>query len=89
MRSRRLNNKDDISLDEDRKDRQMLREGQSATSQHKMSRGVIKDYSLKHSVSMEYDLNDESIQDRIFKLKVDDYTVLIDWEEMMRVGRFI
>jgi hypothetical protein len=89
MRSRRLQRKDQVSLDDDRKDREILREGEAATSQHKMSRGVLKDYSLKHSVSMEYNMSPESERDRIFILKVDDYKVLLDWEEMMRIGRFI
>jgi len=84
MRSKRLQQKDT-----EYKDRNVLSEGESAVSQHKMSRGVLKDYSLKHQVSVEYDMNEDSIRDRIFKLKVDDYTVVLDWEEMMRIGRFI
>lgn len=89
MRSRRLQQKDDATLDDDRKNREILREGNSATSQHKMSRGVLKDYSLKHRVTIEYDMSPESERDRIFKLKVDDYSVLLDYEELMRIGRFI
>lgn len=71
------------------KDRNELREGDRAWLQHKSCRGVLKDYSLKHMVSMEYDLNPESIRDRMFILKVDDYEVLLDWEEVMRTGRWV
>lgn len=70
------------------KDRQVFREGEAAASQHKMSRGVLKDYSLKHQVSVEYDMNDDSIRDRMIVLKVDDYKVVLDYEELLRIGRF-
>lgn len=75
--------------DEFYKDREGFREGLSATDQHGSHRGVVKDYSLKHQVSVEYDMNDDSIRDRILVLKVDDYKVVLDWEELMRVGRFV
>lgn len=84
MRNQRLQQKDTWT-----KDREGLREGESATSQHRSSRGVLKDYSLKHQVSMEYDMNDDSERDRVFILKVDDYSVVLDYEELMRIGRFI
>ena len=71
------------------KDRAELLEGDSVWKQHKASRAVLKDFSLKHKVSIEYDLNDDSIKNRIFKLKIDDYTVVLDYEEFLRVSRFI
>lgn len=88
MRSKRLQKKDEAGFD-DWKDRQLLRENPSATSQHRSSRGVLKDYSLKHRVSMEYDMNKDSERDRMFVLKIDDYSAIIDYEELMRIGRFI
>lgn len=78
-----------MQKDEWYKDRSELREGASAVTQHKSNRGVLKDYSLKHRVSIEYDLNEDSVRDRMFLLKIDDYTVLIDYEEFLRIGRFI
>lgn len=84
MRSQRLK-----QIDPYMKDRSELREGDRAWLQHKQSRGVLKDYSLQHQVSIEYDLNDDSIRDRIFKLKIDDYEVVLDYEEFLRIGRFI
>mgnify|MGYP003655288141 CR=1 FL=1 len=71
------------------KDREGLKESESATSQSRSKRGSLKDYSLKHKVSMEYDMNDDSIRDRIFVLKIDDLSVVLDWEEMSRIGRFV
>lgn len=75
--------------DTDYKDRGRLREANSATRQHGLHRGVLKDYSLKHQVSIEYDMNDDSFHDQMFILKIDDYEVLLDYEELTRIGRFI
>lgn len=71
------------------KDRGELREGDSAVEQHRSTRGSLKDFSLQHKVSIEYDMNDDSIRDRMFILRVDDYKVVLDWEEVLRIGRFI
>ncbi len=70
-------------------DRSDLDEQDRPWVQHKQSRGVLKDYSLKHKVSIEYDMNDDSIKGRIFKLKIDDYEVVLSYEEFLRIGRFI
>lgn len=72
------------------KDREGLKESQSATDQHRSKRGALKDYSLKHKLSIEYDMNDDSIRDRMFVLRIDDaITVIIDYEEFLKIGRFI
>lgn len=85
MRSRAHQEKDTTY-----KDRDVLFDSNSATSQHKMSRAALKDYSLKHKVEMAYDMNNDSMRDRIFVLIIDSKTkVVLDWEEMMRVGRFV
>lgn len=84
MRSRNHQEKDPWT-----KDRQGFREGESATDQSRMKRGVLKDYSLKHQVSLYYDMNEDSTRDRIFILNIDDYSVVLDYEELMRIGRFI
>jgi hypothetical protein len=67
----------------------VLRESESAYEQHKASRGVIKDYSLKHKVTIEWDFSDDSVRDQIFKLTVGENTVVLDAEEMMRYLRWV
>lgn len=84
MRSQRHQEKDEFY-----KDREGFREGLSATDQHNSHVGVLKDYSLKHQVSVEYDMNEDSIRDRMLILRVDDYSVVIDYEEFLRIGRFV
>ena len=71
------------------KDQAVLREGASAYDQHRSTRGPLKDYSLQHRVSMEWDLTPDSKRDRIFRLVVGDTSVLRDWDEMQRLGRWV
>ena len=71
------------------KDRSQLREADRTWQQHKNTRGPLKDYGLKHKVEMIWDLNEDSIHDRMFVLKVDDYEVILDWEEVVMNGRWI
>lgn len=67
----------------------MLREADPAHKQHSMSRGALRDYSMKHQVEMRWDLNAEANRDLIFELRIDDVTVLLDWEAVQRLGRWI
>ena len=71
------------------KEMTVLREGESVWDQRRNDHALLKDYSLKHRVSIAWDLNDEAIRDRIFKLKIDDYEVLLDYEELLRSTRMI
>lgn len=71
------------------KDMSVLREGDSARVQSKSHRGTLRDYSLQHRVTMEWDLNADAQRDMMFKLKIDDIEVILDWEEMQRYGRWI
>lgn len=71
------------------KDMSVLREGDNARVQHKKSFGVLRDYSMQHRVTMQWDMNDDSIKDKMFRLQIDDYEVILDWEEMMRHGRWV
>lgn len=71
------------------KDMQVLREGDAAQVQAKSNRGDIKDYSLRHKVSVEWDISDDAIKDRMFVLKVDDYQVVLDSEEFRRLIRWV
>jgi hypothetical protein len=71
------------------KDMSVLREGDNAFVQHRSTRSAIRDYSMQHAVSMEWDLNPDAIRDKVFKLHVGDRTVILDWEEVLRSGRWI
>lgn len=75
--------------DEYYKDRSLLRENDSAFRQHKANKAYIKDFSLKHKVSVEWDMNQESIDDRICVLRIDELAVIIDVEELQRAVRFV
>ena len=83
MRSQRLSRKDEWY-----KDRSILREGDSASDQSRASKAYIKDYSLKHRVTVEWDISPDAVDDRILLLKVDNYTVVIDHDELLRSIRF-
>ena len=71
------------------KDMSVIREGASTKDTLDAKRGTLKDYSLQHRVTLEWDLNAEAIRDHIFKFTIDDKTVLIDSEELMRYLRWV
>lgn len=71
------------------KDMGVIRDTFSAVEQHATPYTQLKDYSLSHRVTMEWDLNEDATRERIFKLTVGNNVVLLDWEEMMKAGRFI
>lgn len=71
------------------KDMSVLREGDETRIQRSRKRGSLRDYSLQHKVEVQWDLNEEAKRDRMFKLRVDDYEVILDWEEVLRYGRWI
>lgn len=71
------------------KDRSDFREGDSAHDQVKATRAYVKDYSLKHKVVVEWDMNQDSVSDRICVLSVGGNKAVVDWEELLRAGRFI
>lgn len=71
------------------KDMSVLREGDSVLTQHKKSSGVLRDYTLQHHVSLRWNLNEEAINDFMFELKIDDYTVILDSEELLRYLRWV
>lgn len=56
----------------------------------KRNRADIKEYSGLHKVELAWDLNEEAIRDRIFKLIIDDKTTLyLDLEEFLAYTRAI
>lgn len=71
------------------KSRDSLQETDSALKQRLTPRAVLKDYSLRHQVEMRWDLSKEAERERVFALKIDDYEVLLDYEEFLKAGRFI
>jgi hypothetical protein len=70
------------------KDRSHLLESDSAFAQHKANKAYIKDYSLKHKVSVEWDLSQDAIDDRICIMRIGNNSVIIDVEELMKAVRF-
>ena len=83
MRDRHYQKKDEWY-----KDRSILREGDSAFEQAKNNKAYVKDYSLQNRVTVEWDMTQDSIDDRICILRVGDNTAIIDVEELLRAVRF-
>lgn len=71
------------------KDMSVLREGDQTKVQRDKGSGSVRDYSLKHRVTIAWDLNEDSMRDQMFRLTVDDYEVILDAEEMMRYLRWV
>lgn len=71
------------------KNMEVLREGDQTKVQKEKRHGVLKDYTLQHRVEIRWDMNDESIRDRMFILKVGDNEVILDAEELHRYLRWV
>lgn len=71
------------------KDMSVLREGDSAWEQRKKTRAPLKDYGMNHIVEVMWDINEETIRDKIFILRIDDTEVLLDAEELQRLLRWV
>lgn len=71
------------------KDMSVLREGDATKTQMERKRANVRDYSLNHRVEIRWDLNDESIRDQMFILRLDDLEVVLDAEEVMRYLRWV
>lgn len=71
------------------KDMSVLREGDQTKIQRDKKVGNLKDYSLRHRVTIVWDLNEEAQRDRMFKLTIDDNEVVLDAEEFMRYLRWV
>lgn len=67
----------------------VVREAASAKNQQAARRGTIRDYSMSHRVELSWDLNDDAMRDKMFRLKVDDKEVILDAEEVMRLLRWV
>lgn len=80
----------DVALgDLTNKDMSVIREGDSTRAQLTKSTATLRDYSMKHRVTMRWDMSEESQRDMMFELTIDDKTVILDWEEMLRNGRWV
>ncbi len=71
------------------KDLIQMREGDKAQKQRDRKQGELRDFSMQHDVRVYWDLNKDSIRDRIFKLSIDGVEVLLDAEQMSRYVRWI
>lgn len=71
------------------KDMIVLREGDQTKVQRDRHFGHVKDYSMKHRVSVRWDLNEDAMRDKMFILKIDDYEVILDSEELLRYLRWV
>jgi hypothetical protein len=71
------------------KDIVALRETQWAKDQAKHPCATLKDYSLKHPVTIKWDMNDEAKRDQMFVIRIGDTEALLDYEEFQRAARFI
>jgi hypothetical protein len=71
------------------KDMTELREQDSPKEQVKMTRGSLRDYSGQHAVEVYWDLSEEAKKEMIFKLRIDDYEVLLDAEQTKRLLRWV
>jgi len=67
----------------------VLREGDQTKVQRDKKHANMRDYSMKHLIKVEWDLNRDGIRDQIFKLSIDDVEVLIDAQEMLRYLRWV
>jgi hypothetical protein len=68
---------------------EIMREQDSAKEQVKQTRGSLRDLTGQHKVEMFWDLGEEQKKEMIFRLDIDDYSVLLDWEQVARLGRWL
>lgn len=71
------------------KDMTALHEQDSPKEQAKQTHGALRDHLGQRRVEMFWDLSDECKKDQIFKLRIDDYEVLLDSEQVQRYLRFV
>lgn len=64
-----------------------LRNKDSITEMIKKGTAQITDQSQNHQITVEWELNEMAVRDKIFKLTIDDKEVYIDFEEWLFVQR--
>lgn len=60
-----------------------------ATELFKRKHGTLRDYSNKHKVTVDWDLNTAAKADQIFRLTIDGVDVYLDAEEVMHYIRMV
>lgn len=64
-----------------------LRNKDSITEIIKKGQAQITDLSANHTVTIDWELNDTAVKDKIFKLTIDDKEIYIDYEEWLFIQR--
>jgi hypothetical protein len=64
-----------------------LRNKDSVTEMIKKGQAQLTDQSQNHQITVNWELNDMAVRDKIFKLTIDDKEVYIDFEEWLFVQR--
>lgn len=70
-------------------DMSVYREADVAKEQRDKKWGELRDLSMQHKVTLHWDLNDEAMQDKVFMMRVDDYEIYLDSEQVMRLLRWV
>lgn len=71
--------------------REVLKETESFSNlaKKKINHANLKDYAMNSVVTLEWDLNKDAIQDRIFRIRINGEEALLDWEEFLHYARLI
>lgn len=64
-----------------------LRNKDGISEMLKKGSAQITDQSQNHQITIEWELNEMAVRDKIFKLTIDDKEVYIDYEEWLFVSR--
>ena len=64
-----------------------LRNKDSIQEMIKKGQAQLTDQSQNHQITLNWELNDMAVRDKIFKLTIDDKEVYIDYEEWLFVAR--
>jgi hypothetical protein len=76
---------------EDREDYSELRETNTILelTQDGIARADLKDYGGTATVTMEWDLNEDAIRDKVFRLKINNQEALLDLNELLHYTRVL
>lgn len=66
-----------------------LRNNKAVTDLVRDGHGYLTDQSNKHTVRLDWELNEMAVRDHIFKMTVDDKEVYIDLEELLYYTRIM
>lgn len=69
------------------RDMRHLRNKDSISEMIKKGKAQLTDQSQNHQISLDWELNEMAVRDKIFKLTIDDKEVYIDYEEWLFVSR--